>query len=832
MRHSTGKERLVRKNRMLLATTSIAALLFSAPANAQSEAPADDSITQSRDALGVIVVTAQKREQDLQDVPVSISVVTGENIERFGTPRLDELSFSVPNLQITQDTISDRISIRGIGSGAQAGFEQSVGTFVNGVYRGRSVQSRFAFMDIASVEVLRGPQGTLFGKNTIAGALNITTARPTDFWEGGVALDYTSRFDQYETSGFISGPVADGFRTRVAFQTRNIDDGWITNSLTGDQYPELQEWGMRVSGELDVTPDTLLSFGWEHASWDNSGAPWEQIVAGPLAAVGVEDAIDGSIAQASIDLRTGLVDPVQDFGSLQRFEGDTDELRVSLEHEFGNGGTLTALGSYSRYDFRRPVDADIAPYALLRFDDSEDQNQTTVELRYASDEGNVIDYLIGAFYLNADLVADGLTAANISTLSVLTAAGCAAGDPTVDATTAVACGQSAALAPLVPLFQGVSRYAQLTQNTETWALFGQATWRIADQVRITGGLRYSHEVKTARQLANAADYIEGNTAPTANPLVTGVAQQLLEFTTHDFQDLRREENSITWSANVQWNASDDIMVYGTAATGFKAGGFNSFFFGANPDDVDFEDESALSFEIGVKTTILDGSAELNVAAFHTSYDNLQVAVFSGDTTFVVDNAASATAQGIELDSRWQVTDELLIAASAAYLDFQFDEFTNQACTNDQFLAFRQARFEALGPAGAAVTNSDCSAAGINDLVGRTSTDTPEFSSSITASYTKELGSFLLEIDAQYNFMTSVFRQSDLDPILETGDIHLLNAGLRFGPIDGPWRLGVRVNNLTNENEITAGNDIPLSFGAHFGFIQPPRSVTISGSLRF
>ena len=813
------------------------AMIWAMPAYAQDASGNEE--TEQASGLDVIVVTAQKRSQNLQDVPVSISVVSGESIQKLGIDRLDALSTSVPNLQINQDTIGDRISIRGIGSGDQAGFEQSVGTFVDGVYRGRGVQSRFAFMDVATVEVLRGPQGTLFGKNTVAGAINITSAKPTGTLEGSISIDYTPRFNEIETQGYLSAPISDGIRTRLAYQTRNTNKGWVRNAITGDNYPEIKEYGVRFSTDIDVTPDTLFSFKYEHASWDNQGVPFEHIVAGPLAAVGVEDNLDRSIVQGSVNALTGRVDPVQDFGSLQVFAGDSDEVRGSIEHKFGNGGTLTAIASYSRYDFARSIDADVSPVALVRFDDTEDMSQKTLELRYASDEGNTLDYIFGGFYLDADLTVDGLTPANIDTFFALSAGGCAAGNPLVNAGTAFACGNQAALAPLVGLLPGVSRYAQLEQSTQTWALFGQATWKISDQLRATGGIRYTNEIKKGAQLVHAADYIEGSTARTGNPIAAAVAEQLLEFTTHNFQGLRREENSFTWNANVQWDVVDDIMLYGTASSGFKAGGFNSFYTGraagggALATDVEFEDEKALSFELGAKTTILDGAAELNLAAFYTKYDNLQVAVFSGNTTFNVENAADATTKGIEIDSRWKLADGLLLTAGAAYTDFKFNRFPNQACTNAQFLTYRQSQFSgALGPAAAALTAADCAAAAVNDLAGKTAVDTPKFSASVNLDYERKIGSLLLGLTLDYSFASSVFRQGDLDPILKTGNTHIVNAAIRLGADNGPWELGLRVNNLTNENEFTTGNDIPLSFGSHFIQVMAPRSVSVSGTLRF
>ena len=791
-----------------------------------------------KSGLDVIVVTAQKRSQDLQDVPVSVAVVSGSELTVLGVGSLDQMSAMVPNLQINRDTISDRISIRGIGSGEQAGFEQSVATFVDGVYRGRGVQSRFAFMDIESVEVLRGPQGTLFGKNTIAGALNIRTASPTRDFSAGVDLGYTPRFEEFTASGFVSGPLTDSVRMRLALQLRDQDKGWVVNGLSGDRYPDHTEWGGRISLEADLGPETLLRAKYEHGDWDTVGAPYEHIVAGPLAAVGVEDILDRRINQGSINPLTGQVDTVLDFGSIQQFSGKTDEANVQIEHGFGNGGTLTVVGSYSRYGFDRSIDADISPIALVRFDDSETMKQMTLEARYASDTGGKFEYLFGGFFLDSNLKADGLTLASIPTFYAITTAGCAAGNPLVDAGTAFACGTSSALQPLVGLIPGVGRYAVLDQDTRTWAVFGQATARLSDSVRVTGGIRYTSESKQASQAA-LATYSSTIRSPTADLIAAAVAQQLLEFTAHNFSGLQRKENSITWSANIQYDATKDVMLYAQASTGFKAGGFNSFFtgrtsgLGASAADVDFEEERARTYEIGAKTRILDGRAELNVAAFYTKYSNMQVAVFSGNTTFNVENAADADTRGIELDTRWKLSDRLSLSVAAAYTDFSFKRFPNQACTNAQFLAYRQALFAgSLGPAAAALTAADCAAASVNDLEGRTTVDAPKLSASTRLNLDQPIGSYKLNATLEYSYSSSVYRQGDLDPILKTGDTHILNVVLRFGPEDGPWNLGVRLNNVLGNDEFTSGNDIPISFGSHFIQVPRPRSATFTAGLKF
>ena len=200
-------------------------------------------------ALEEVVVTAQKRPQSLQEVPISVSALNKEKIEDAGIQRFEDLSAYVPNLAVNKDPIGDRINIRGIQSGTQAGFEQSVGTFVDGVYRGRGIQSRFAFLDVEMVEVLRGPQGTLFGKNTIAGALNITTVKPTEEFESEITASYNPEFEESLVKGYVSGSLTDSVRARAVIQDRRMDKGWMENVHYDENVPVSEETSGRVSLE-------------------------------------------------------------------------------------------------------------------------------------------------------------------------------------------------------------------------------------------------------------------------------------------------------------------------------------------------------------------------------------------------------------------------------------------------------------------------------------------------------------------------------------------------------------------------------------------------------
>ena len=235
--------------------------------------------------LEEVVVTAQKREESLQDVPISVSAMSGERVTDAGIQRFQELAAYVPNFSISKQTIGDTINIRGIQSGNQAGFEQSVGTFVDDVYRGRGTQIRNAFMDLAMVEVLRGPQGTLFGKNTVAGALNIRTNGPTDEFEAMISAKYTDEFDETELEGYISGPITDTLRGRLVVLDREMDEGAIFNRFYDDDMPQTDETYGRATLAWDVTDSTTATFRYEAGDFDLVNANSLKI-AGGLGALG------------------------------------------------------------------------------------------------------------------------------------------------------------------------------------------------------------------------------------------------------------------------------------------------------------------------------------------------------------------------------------------------------------------------------------------------------------------------------------------------------------------------------------------------------------------
>lgn len=820
----------------LAATATSLALVFGIPGG-MAHAQAEPSETDATRKLTTVTVTAQKREESLQDVPVSVAAVDGERLVDTSVPRLENLTELIPNFSIAQDPIGDKINIRGIQSGNNAGLEQSVSTFVDGVYRGRGVQSRFAFLDPERVEILRGPQGTLFGKNTIGGAVSITTARPTDALEYSLGAEYTFEgVDQYDLTATLSGPLSDKVRGRIAGLYRNTDEGYIDNTFYDSTAPELEEYALRGTLEVDLSPNTLLTTRIDYGDFDLGQQPFSIIQPGPLAGFGVSS----SFSETSI----GSINPVLDIGSSGSMAGDTLELAARLEHEFERG-TLTAIAAYSEYDFLRLLDADFSPLDLVRFDDSEDFTQTSFELRWTSTGDGPFQYLAGLYYQTGELLARGTTDFNVRgsgsevAIDTLLAAGCqgaiAAG---LDPTGVRAC----LLDGLITGFDGTplayadfTRVATLDQSDDLWAVFAQGTYDFSDQWALTVGLRYSEQEKEASQSVFAADFGTTNRndafgddaaygafgAP--SPFLAVAEAQIYEFTP---DDLNRSEGSFTWSANLQYTPNADSLLYASAATGFKAGGFNSFAFSLDPDEAEYEEEQATGFELGGKFTLLNGAAELNTALFYTEFDDIQTALFTGSTSFIVQNAAKATTQGIEIDGRWAATDSLTVNGSLAYVDFEFDEFPNAGCTVAQLLQFR------IDTSNPLATNQECSAAEINDLSGETSEHTPEVSASIGLQHQWEpMSGYELVSYLDIIYQDEQFRQADLDPVSLQEAFTKVNYTAVFGPAGGNWDVALIAKNIFDEDTFSYVNDTPLVDGALQFIPDRPRTVALRVRLR-
>jgi len=769
--------------------------------------------------LEEVIVTAQKREQSLADVPLSVAVISGELLKEQSIEKMADLQFSVPNFTMAESGIGTNVFIRGIGSGNNQGFEQSVGVYVDGIHHGRAQQARAPFFDLQRVEVLRGPQSILFGKNSVAGALNMTTARPTNEFEGSFTLNHGFTFGDTEGSIVLSGPASDRFRYRIAGRYHELD-GYIENLTLGRDEPQQEDYTLRTTFEFDFSDTMMATLKLESSQFDVVGRNIEidgEVAApgGPFAGLTYSQILVGVFGQDSSVLNNtidGKRHANGDFSNNDQFEAV-----LTLDWELENH-TLQSITGISNFEFADDCDCDFTGANVFTLPLSEKYDQLSQEIRLTSNGGETVDYIVGGFYQTSDHeYRDSLI---VNATSVLI--------PLLNANPAFPVG-----ANVGNLFANTAAPREAFVDADIFSAFAQLDWHLNDTVTLQLGGRITHESKDGTRTISitAAD---GSPLPAAQAIVAdfygavfGLAADNALNVAFPVADLlgvhpvagSRSETVFTPDVKLYWDMSDDTMLYISAVKGSKSGGFD--FRGNNRgvsatmvEAFEFENETAISFEFGGKMSLADGAAEFNFAAFLTQYKDLQVSIFDGQLGFNVGNAAKADIKGLELDGRWQVTNSLTLAGSLAFTDFEFDDYTNGRCN------FGQA------PNGPQADDGFC------DYSGETNQLVSDWQGTFSAIHHHELSGGL-ELNTSLNvFFTDDYHASaSLDPALIQDSYASVNLRIGLSNPDSGWDVAILGQNLTDETIIKFGGDVPLSgssFGAiaKYNFVAPGRSVAL------
>lgn len=705
----------------------------------------------SAQVLEEVVVTAQKRQQSLQDVPVSVSVTSGKQLEAFSISGLEELSESLPNVTIAENATQDSVTIRGIGSGANQGFEQSVGTFIDGVYFGRGRSSRSPFLDIERIEVLRGPQGVLFGKNTIAGALNITTRKPTDEFEGFLEARFFNGNDSRGLTGMVSGPLSERVAARAVIKYDD-GDGFINNLATGADAPETKELVFRTALAYDVSDRLKMDIKGEISRYDVDGRQIQMVEGGPFTSL--FQSVDPNYEQ-ELDFRRSTNNPV--FGRAFDYT-DAENLTGTIRYDL-DSFSIVSVSAFTGYSYENNIPASwVANLDTASKAYQEDLDQLSQELRIESNSEGSIQYIAGIFYQREEI--DHFQAFGFDTTQARND-----GFP-------------------LPPFVGQQNF-DLDQETSSMAAFGQVTWEPTEALSVAVGLRYTRDEKDL-------DYAQRTIGA-------------LPFPARDVKD-SRTDSDLTPSVSVSFHASDDTMLYASFSQGFKAGGFD-FESGAQ-----FDEETVDAWEAGMKTRLAGGRVELNAAVFRSEFTDLQVAAWNG-TAFVTSNAAEAVTQGLELDGRWQVTDQWLVSGAIALLDATYDSFSAAVCTAGQQVDWASS----TGQSPASCTQ---------DLSGKDLQFSPDWSGNLNVDYTASLSSDLdLNLQLGASFTDSFYSALDLEPASKQSSFTKLNARIEL-IADKGWSVALVGKNLTDEKTTTWVNDVPFFRGAMFATIDPPRTFGV------
>jgi outer membrane receptor protein involved in Fe transport len=722
---------------------------------------------------------------------LAVSAVSGVKISEAGIMKIEDLKNYVPTLFMTETAIGNNISIRGIFSGVNPGFEQSVGTYVDGVYRGRPQQTRAPFLDLERVEVLRGPQSILFGKNSVGGALNITTARPTGEFDAMVSALYEPRYDEQEFSGHVSGPFSDRFRGRLAARYREVD-GHIHNGTLSTEDPAREETSVRGWLEFDISDNVTAALKAEMGEFDVVGRQIEidqeaPIPAGPFTGLTYAQVLVNVFGQDSSVLNNTPDYVRSSNGDFS--DNDTEEFVLQVDWQLGEN-TLTSITGYSSYEFTELCDCDFTGASIFNVAMAEDYDQTSQEIRLTSPSGITLEYILGAYYETSDL--DFFDSIQVPGDSVLVAA-------------------------VNPFIANTGSPRFFSQSADSYSGFAQVSWNASEEFRSTLGLRYTKDKKNASRTLSITD-IDGNPLTGLQAVVAPIVYAALNVRAHDLSD-SRDEDQILPSLTFEWSPDDSTMLYASWSKGAKSGGFDAR--SNNPTTppgngtFEFEEERATNLEFGAKLRI-GNSFEMNAALYTTDFEDLQVSTFDGVLGFNVRNAGESEIKGLEVDMRWQATSNLLLTSSLAYTDFEFLDYIGQC-------------FPGQTP------DADD---GINcNYKGKTNEFVAPWVIAAGASYRRPIGAnFILSIATDVYYSDQYFVSPTLDPKQVQESYYKVNGRVGIGDQDGSWDISVIGKNLFNEQLLPYGNVTPLSglFGAFssWRFVEPGSSVALQGTLRF
>lgn len=588
--------------------------------------------------LDTIVVTAQKRKQPALDVPISMTVLGQSEIEKARGGTLEDIQQLVPSLSLESQSGYDVLTIRGVGGGGRnIGFDPRVGVYLDGIYMGQAQALRQPLFDIEQVEVLRGPQGHLFGRNTVAGAINMTTRAPTSEFEGSVRGVIGSK-GMYESYGTVSGPISEKLlgKISIASETRG---GFTTNLYDGQKLDDLQRYTAR--GQIVVMPTDKLNIS---ISADSSNAKQKLILGEPTSGLFGLSLAGGVLPNRTVNFNTTPTDAVALYGG-----------GITVNYTMDSGHVLTAIAGYRNTHGEKRVDNDYSPTDLLRVFFVDDYKQSSEEIRIASPNRGRARYVGGFYHLSETAKTDRKATIGL------------------DAGTALVQFPGApALLPFGPVL-GVLPGAVISNNgevkTNTYALFGALDYAILESLTLNLGVRYTHEKKAL--LFN----LDGS---------AGGAFGIGSLT--NFRDSRSESN-VSPTVGVTYALSTNQNIYAKTSRGYKSGGWNAEFLSTNGvKNPSFGAESVDSQEVGMKGKLFDSRLRYDLAAYTSRFKNFQVFQFvdlgAGATSIELRNAAQVESRGLEANLTLWPTRQLEIGARIGLVRATFSSFNNCSPTVD------------------------------------------------------------------------------------------------------------------------------------------------------
>lgn len=825
----------MRRNLHVVSCVSVLATLFAAPAMAQTSPSAGGGDASDRVATETedIIVTARRRDERLLDVPVAITAISGKAMEAYKVSQVTDLAAQVPGLVAGKAASGSSASIflRGVGSTAlSAGFDQSVSFVIDGLPMSRGREISLPQFDVQRVEVLKGPQALFYGKNTTGGLISITTNGPTDYFEAALNTGYGFEARQAYVDGFVSGPIGDTVRARLAARYSD-SEGPFKNSAA-DEYPSpvpglfntrnsKRRGGaetLGVRGTIDWKPNDVLTFevkaGLSHVKDGGPTDLVERICGGGRTTPSPSVPAEGFVVPASpnTDCRiNGVADSsaipseiahadyrwARDGQMYADFKSESLILKSEANTDLFDVTSLTSYYHFNQKDANN-VSGESYPGNFTQYADFEQFSQ---ELRIQSKFDGSFNVLGGAFYSHGKFEFN----------------------------------TDAYIFPFQPpegeTYVSFKRDNGFVSNSLSGFLQGALTF---GNFELAGGGRWSSEERTSYQ--RSLD---------ANPVVVtdvGGGTFLPVFPGGiELNDKFRDTN-LSPEVTLRYKPTPDIAFYAAYKQGFKTGGFNisqalslpALF---NPDSAleagRFDSETAKGGEIGARAQLLGGTLSLNATAFRYEYTNLQVQVFDPQTvSLIADNAGKLVTQGVEADFNWRAAEPLVLRGAIAYTEAQYKDYIG-ACYEGQTIA------------GGCAYNLDPNTGAFRaqDYGGRTPPKAPKVAGRIGFTFTQPVGAgnVVLISDASY---TGKYNFTDtLRPDAVQSAFWKFDAALRYNAPDDRWHISLIGRNLSNKLVATSANDIPFTGGTGTGttsgyvadmstFIENPREIFLEVGFRF
>jgi iron complex outermembrane recepter protein len=732
--------------------------------------------------LDEVVVTAQKRSENLQKVPITIDVISEAQIQSRDVGSLVALSEYLPAMFVIHGSAQDRLFIRGIGSGDNGSFDQSVDTFIDGVYNGRSRTSEAGFLDVQRVEVLKGPQTLYFGNSAIGGAIDVISHQPGASLSGYTLASTNLNFGGYHLEGAVTLPINSTLSARIAAVSDDTA-GYIDDLTAHVRVPEARTNAGRII--LDWNPAEQLEFKLKAEYGDDHqiGGVLSQMVYCPPPAIfgaprGFCPAAIAAGDNTVLDFKRSTYPGSGTKTSRGNATGTVDYKAGSLD--------VTSISAFTGYSYAAGWDSGGTSTLLFAGYEPENYKQYSEEIRVASSTDDPVSFLAGLYYQYGRL----RTTLNIGDLYL--SPKIAPAFPT--------------LAPYLPLGQAEGD----NQDETDYSGFATATWKVTSRLRLIGGLRYQMVTKDTLKISRFGTFA----APygSITPFPSSISPTALAYTNNiaptGDQPFHRTDTHLSPSAVLQYDLANDVMMYVKFSNGFKAGGFNAFDTTGSNSSVPYNPETVNAYEGGVKAQWFDRRLTFNADIFRSEYSGLQVAGVKAGVLppqQTVQNAGGAISEGFELSSRVIFNSNWSSSFDATLLHSYYKSYLNANATSYQTL---------IGQ----VTQN---------LSGHSTVYAPKYSGTWNIDYETPLfGKFVSKAELTTLFSDSYNYSSNLDPYMVQKAYARLDLSVSLSDPRRGWTLALFGRNLTNQKIATYGAASPASLGSFQIQLEQPANVEL------